>query len=68
MMTNKPEFTIDQTKEVVCPCGCNYYKEVTNLREISPLLSGKTMTTYAPVLVYICIKCEKPFEFPKIIA
>lgn len=62
------KFSIEDAKDVVCSCGCKLYKPVVSLKEVSPLQSGKPYTSYAPVGGYACIKCDKLFEIPSIIA
>jgi hypothetical protein len=56
--------SIKDTKEVLCPCGHNFFKEVLNLREVSELLTGTGRKEYVPMPVLICDKCGKRVERP----
>lgn len=67
MSNQDPQISLKDTKEVLCPCGHNLFKQVVQLREVSPILSGTGRTEYVPMAALACDKCNKVFERPQII-
>lgn len=59
--------SLKDTKELLCPCGHNHFREVISLREVSALITGTGKAEIIPAAVVICDKCGKPFEQSTII-
>lgn len=55
----QPKITLKDTAEVVCEkCQGNTFQEASLLRSVSPLLSGQNKTSYIPIPVFICTRCN----------
>lgn len=50
---------LDQTLPVLCEnCGNNFFTQALHLRKVSGILSGTGQTSYMPIPVFACLKCD----------
>lgn len=55
----QPNVSYDQTLPVVCEeCGHNMFTQALHLRKASGLLTGTGQTSYIPIPVFACLKCD----------
>lgn len=58
-MQHQPNISLDQTSPVVCEeCGSVHFTQALHLRKASGLLTGTGQTTYIPIPVFACLKCD----------
>ena len=50
---------LDQTLPVECDeCGHNFFVQALHIRKVSGILSGTGQTSYMPIPVFSCLKCN----------
>ena len=55
----QPNVPYDQTTPVICEeCGHNMFQQALHLRKASGLLTGTGQTSYIPIPVFSCLKCD----------
>jgi hypothetical protein len=55
----QPNIPYDQTLPVECDeCGHNMFVQALHLRKASGLLTGTGQTSYVPIPVFACMKCD----------
>ena len=58
----QPKYTLSDTKEATCPCGCNVFHEAFMLRTLSRIITGEAKDTLVTVPIVVCDKCGLPFQ------
>lgn len=55
----KTNLSLDQTQPVNCEeCGHNMFTQAVHIRKASGLLTGTGQTSYIPIPVFACLKCN----------
>lgn len=55
----QPNVPYEQTTAVECEeCGHNMFQQALHLRKASGLLTGTGQTSYIPIPVFACLKCN----------
>lgn len=55
----KTNLSLDQTQPVVCEeCGSIHFQQALHIRKASGLLTGTGQTSYIPIPVFACLKCN----------
>jgi len=58
-METSLNITLDQTSEVSCiDCGHKYFHQAVYIRRASGILTGTGQTSYIPIPVFACDKCN----------
>lgn len=55
----KANLSLDQTQPVQCEeCGSIHFTQALHIRKASGLLTGTGQTSYIPIPVFACLKCN----------